>query len=85
MNHVDKEDCKKIELNSRRVLNYAIKKGGSSIRDFRNISGIKGSFQKNFQVYFREGLSCKRQKCNGVIKKEIISNRSTFFCSSCQK
>ena len=82
---LNKEDCKKIELNSRKVLNYAIKKGGSSIRDFKNISGIKGNFQKNFQVYSRAGLSCKRQKCSGVIKKKIISNRSTFFCSSCQK
>ena len=82
---LSREDCKKIELNSRKVLNYAIKKGGSSIRDFKNISGLKGNFQKNFQVYSREGLSCKRQKCSGVIKKKIISNRSTFFCNSCQK
>ena len=28
---------------------------------------------------------CKRYKCNGIILRKIISNRSTFFCNSCQK
>ena len=79
------KDCKKIALNSRKVLSEAIKKGGSSIRDFKNTSGSKGSFQKNFKVYQREGLGCKRFKCKGIIQKKIISNRSTFFCNICQK
>ena len=63
----------------------AIKKGGSSIRNFSNISGKTGNFQKRFKVYDREGLTCKRYKCNGVIKKIFFANRSTFFCNSCQK
>ena len=82
---LNKKDCKKIIINSRKVLYDAINKGGSSIRDFKNISGIKGSFQKEFNVYQREGLSCKKLNCSGTIQKEIISNRSTFFCDSCQK
>ena len=80
-----KKDCKKIITNSKKILLDAIKKGGSSIRDFKNISGNKGHFQKNFTVYEREGLSCKRSYCSGIIKKKIISNRSTFFCNICQK
>tara|TARA_B100001093_G_C26557983_1_gene897396 strand:+ start:6 stop:869 length:864 start_codon:yes stop_codon:yes gene_type:complete len=80
-----KKDCKKIILNSRIVLINAIRKGGSSIRDFKNTSGAKGGFQKEFKVYDREGLNCKRSKCNGIIRKKIISNRSTFFCNICQK
>ena len=80
-----KKDCKKIVTNSRKVLLDAINKGGSSIRDFKNISGIEGSFQKEFKVYQREGLQCKRFKCGGVVHKKIISNRSTFFCNTCQK
>ncbi len=78
-------DCKKIIFYSRRVLINAITKGGSSIRDFKNISGSKGNFQKNFKVYLREGLSCKKHKCKGIIKKKFISNRSSFFCNICQK
>ena len=78
-------DCKKIIFYSRRVLINAITKGGSSIRDFKNISGSKGNFQKNFKVYLREGLSCKKHNCKGIIKKKFISNRSSFFCNICQK
>jgi formamidopyrimidine-DNA glycosylase len=80
-----KKDCKKIVINSRKVLSDAISKGGSSIKNFRNISGTKGDFQKLFNVYQREGLNCKRSNCRGIIQKKTISNRSTFFCNTCQK
>ncbi len=80
-----KEECKELEINSKIVLLDAIRKGGSSIRNFKNIIGKEGNFQKNFKVYQREGLECKRTKCNGIIKKKNISSRSSFFCNSCQK
>ncbi|MDB3949241.1 bifunctional DNA-formamidopyrimidine glycosylase/DNA-(apurinic or apyrimidinic site) lyase [Candidatus Pelagibacter sp.] len=82
---LSKEDCKKIISFSKSVLNKAIKKGGSSIRDFKNTSGKTGNFQKEFKVYQRENLNCLRKKCTGKIKKIFISNRSTFFCNTCQK
>ena len=83
--NLKKSDYKKILINSKKVLHDAIIKGGSSIKDFKNLSGKNGSFQKNFKVYERKGLICKRLKCVGVIQKKIISNRSTFFCGICQK
>ena len=82
---LSKKDCKNIISYSKKVLNKAIKKGGSSIRDFRNTTGKSGNFQKEFQVYQRENLNCLRSKCQGRIKKIFISNRSTFFCNTCQK
>ena len=82
---INKAECKKIFDNSKLVLLNAIKKGGSSIRDFKDLSGKKGSFQKNFKVYQREGLKCKRINCKGIIQKKNILNRSTFFCAFCQK
>jgi len=82
---LSKEDCKKIISFSKSVLNKAIKKGGSSIRDFKNTSGETGNFQKEFKVYQRENQNCLRNKCTGEIKKIFISNRSTFFCNTCQK
>ncbi len=81
---IKKKELKKIIINSRRVLINAIKKGGSSIRDFKNTSGKKGNFQKDFKVYNRKGLRCKRQSCKGIVIKKVISNRSTFFCNYCQ-
>ena len=82
---LNKKECKKIINYSKKVLLHAINEGGSSIRDFKNISGNEGNFQKEFKVYQRENLNCKRSNCLGIICKKIISNRSTFFCNSCQK
>ena len=82
---LSKKECKKIIFNSQKILLKAISKGGSSIRDFKNISGSKGGFQNEFKVYQQEGKNCKNFGCSNLIKKKIISNRSTFFCDSCQK
>ena len=82
---LSKNDCKKIIYYSKSVLKKAIEKGGSSIRDFKNTEGKNGSFQKEFKVYQRENQGCSRKNCHGKIKKIFISNRSTFFCNTCQK
>ena len=82
---LSKKECQKIIINSRKILLKAISKGGSSIRDFKNTSGSKGGFQNEFKVYQQEGLQCKNRGCSDFIRKKIISNRSTFFCDSCQK
>ena len=82
---INKIECKEIVKNSKKVLSDAINKGGSSIKDFKNVLGKEGNFQKNFKVYQRDGLVCKRSLCGGFIKKKNISNRSTFFCNNCQK
>jgi len=82
--NLKKKDHKKILINSKKVLQDAIIKGGSTIKNFKNISGKNGGFQSEFKVYQREGLRCKRIDCDGMIKKKNISNRSTFFCNSCQ-
>jgi len=82
--YLNTKECKKIIFNSKKILLKAITSGGSSIRDFKNISGAKGNFQKEFKVYQQEGENCKRNYCRGVIKKKNISNRSTFFCVYCQ-
>ena len=82
---LSKKECQKIITNSRKILLKAISKGGSSIRDFKDTSGLKGGFQNEFKVYQQEGVECKNIGCSDLIRKKIISNRSTFFCDSCQK
>ena len=84
-NKIAKHEYKKIINFSKIVLQDSIKKGGSSIRDFKNTSGTEGLFQNNFKVYQRNNLNCLKKKCSGVIVKKFISKRSTFFCNSCQK
>ena len=82
---LSKIDINKIKYFSKFVLNKAIQKGGSSIRDFKNIKGKSGNYQNEFKVYQRENSNCLNKSCYGKIKKKIISKRSTFFCDSCQK
>ena len=82
---LSKKECKKIILNSKKIFLKAISKGGSSIRNFKDTSGLMGGFQREFKVYQQEGKKCKNYRCSNLIKKKIISNRSTFFCVSCQK
>ena len=53
--------------------------------NYEESGDIPENFQKEFKVYQRENLNCKRSKCTGKIKKIFISNRSTFFCNMCQK
>ena len=75
----------KIIYYSRNILNLSIRKGGSTIRDFKNTIGKSGLFQKSFKVYDRENKNCLKPGCKGIIKKIFITNRSTFFCNICQK
>ena len=67
------------------ILKKAIRKGGSTIKDFKNVGGKIGSFQKEFKVYNRENRNCLRKDCSGKIERIVISNRSTFMCKYCQK
>ncbi len=75
----------KIVKNTKKVLKKAIMLGGSSIKDFSNSSGKKGSFQQNFNVYGKKGSKCPNKYCKAKIKKISLSNRSSFFCPECQK
>jgi|TARA_B100000780_G_scaffold252653_1_gene199876 formamidopyrimidine-DNA glycosylase len=69
----------------KKILKEAIFLGGSSIKNFSNAEGQVGNFQQKFNVYGREGLSCRMLKCSGTIKKVYTSNRSSFYCPKCQK
>ena len=82
---LNKSECKKIIQNSKKVLIEAIRKGGSTIRDFKNTLGGIGQFQKEFKVYGRNEKNCRRQNCSGTIYKITQANRSTFYCQMCQK
>ena len=82
---IKEEDMLKIVKYSKIVLNLAIKHGGSSIRNFKDMKGSLGSFQKEFKIYGREGENCSRNNCKSKILKIFQNNRSTFFCKLCQK
>jgi formamidopyrimidine-DNA glycosylase len=78
------KEINKLIINIKSILKIAVIKGGSSIRDFKNISGKTGSFQQFFRVYGKENNKCSRISCTGRIIKIFISNRSSFYCKKCQ-
>ncbi|HET9197893.1 MAG TPA: bifunctional DNA-formamidopyrimidine glycosylase/DNA-(apurinic or apyrimidinic site) lyase [Solirubrobacterales bacterium] len=64
------------------ALAAGIEAGGSSIDDYRDARGEKGSMQDEFLVHTREGEDCPR--CGGTIVRIVVGGRSTYFCSGCQ-
>jgi formamidopyrimidine-DNA glycosylase len=65
------------------VLRQAIEQGGTTLRDFVNEAGKPGYFQQQLRVYGRSGQPCV--SCNQPLTEIRIANRSTVFCSNCQR
>ena len=65
------------------VLTRAVALGGSTLRDFSSAEGQSGYFQLDAMVYGREGQPCR--VCGALVKTIRQGQRSTFFCTSCQK
>ncbi len=78
-------DCEKLVLSIKKVLYRAIKFGGTTLKDFRQVGGEVGYFRNKLKVYGKENQTCFRLRCKGTVEKVIISGRSTFYCSTCQK
>ena len=73
--------------NTNQVIAEAIMVGGSTISDFRGVSGESdlGYFAQQFRVFNREGEECIEENCKGKILRIVQSGRSTFYCPKCQK
>ena len=69
----------------RATLEDAIAAGGSSLRDYRRADGELGYFQHSFDVYGREGAPCRRDGCNGKVRRIVQAGRSSFYCTVCQR
>lgn len=65
------------------ILKRAIKKGGTTLKDFSDSSGKPGYFSHQLKVYGRAGLSCT--KCHTTLQTLKIGQRSTVYCKNCQK
>jgi formamidopyrimidine-DNA glycosylase len=88
-NSLDEQELSNLVKNIKSVLRAAIKNGGSTLRDYRNIGGERGYFQMHFGVYDREGKPCPDCTCDaektGGVKRIVQGNRSTFYCESKQR
>jgi formamidopyrimidine-DNA glycosylase len=64
------------------VLEQAIARGGTTLRDFVNEGGRPGYFGQELQVYGRSGQPCIH--CGARLRKIILGQRSSFYCPRCQ-
>jgi formamidopyrimidine-DNA glycosylase len=64
------------------ALEAGIENGGSSIDDYRDGRGEKGTMQDEFLVHTREGKPCP--ECGSGIVRIVVGGRSTYYCPSCQ-
>ena len=69
----------------RTVLEAAIAAGGSSLRDYVQVTGELGYFQHAFAVYGREGEACPGCGCEGAVRRIVQGGRSTFYCPRVQR
>jgi formamidopyrimidine-DNA glycosylase len=68
------------------VLETAIRYEGSTLSDgtYRNALNKEGGYQNEHRVYAKAGQTCPR--CSRrLIERIVQAQRSTFFCSGCQK
>ncbi len=65
------------------VLTRSIEQGGTTLRDFVGSDGTPGYFAQQLLVYGRADEACRL--CTATIKQKVMGQRSTFWCSVCQK
>jgi formamidopyrimidine-DNA glycosylase len=67
----------------KRLLAWAIERGGTTLRDFLNPEGAPGYFFRELTVYGRTGEPCR--VCDTPIRQVTLGQRSTFWCPHCQR
>lgn len=75
--------CEKLVDEIKATLSDALSAGGSSLQDFKAVNGQSGYFQQSYFVYGRTNEPCK--VCHQLIMNIRLGQRSTFYCSNCQK
>lgn len=69
-------------ISIKKILNNAIKAGGTTLQNFTNTDGRPGYFSQTLAVYGQTGKPCGT--CGAKIRKIIQNQRSTFYCPKCQ-
>ncbi len=82
-NKLSKKQCDILVDEIKKVLSHAIKQGGTTLRDFVGGDGKPGYFAQSLKVYGRGGQACVT--CHKPLKESHLGQRTTVYCTSCQK
>jgi formamidopyrimidine-DNA glycosylase len=66
----------------RKVLDRAVRLGGTTFSDYLDIEGRPGAFLSKLKVYQHTGEPCRR--CGRSIRRIVVGGRSSHFCPQCQ-
>ena len=80
---ITRKQCAKLATAIKDVLQRAIAKGGTTLRDYVNEQGEPGYFRLELKVYDRAGEPCYR--CGTLIQAQRHGQRSSFYCPRCQR
>ncbi|MEX2054120.1 MAG: bifunctional DNA-formamidopyrimidine glycosylase/DNA-(apurinic or apyrimidinic site) lyase [Candidatus Colwellbacteria bacterium] len=80
---LSKKQLDEIFTHTQKILARAVKLRGTSVGDYRDASGRKGRYGSEVLVYRKTGSPCPR--CNTLIKRTKVGQRSAHFCPNCQK
>ena len=81
---VDRSLAGSLVRRMRTLLTRAIERGGSSLRDYIDGQGERGTQQNHHRVYGRSGQRCYRRSCPAVICCDQVAGRTTAWCPGCQ-
>ena len=80
---LSRKQCEDLVANIKRVLEAAIKQGGTTLKDFMSPEGKPGYFVQQLNVYDQGGKPCT--VCSTPIERMILNQRASYFCPKCQK
>lgn len=78
-----RKDCESLAAQIKFVLARSITQGGTTLRDFVGGDGKPGYFKQQLLVYGRGGEPCN--SCQKPLKEVRLAQRSTVYCTRCQK
>jgi len=81
-NRVGEAGAARLHRAVRDVLRAAIRRRGTTIRDYRDADGKQGGYAARLRVYGREGEPCPA--CGAPVRRLVFSGRSAYFCPACQ-
>ncbi|MDO8444138.1 MAG: DNA-formamidopyrimidine glycosylase [bacterium] len=84
VSEMNKSEWKKVIASTIKILNLAIKHGGTTDSDFVNADGEKGGMQDYLKVYRKSGSNCPGD-CGGKVIRITVGGRGTHYCPVCQQ
>lgn len=79
---LSKAKSEQLSENIKNILQNAITRGGTTLRDFVGGDGKPGYFAQELKVYGHGGEPCRT--CAKPLTEKQIAKRTTVYCTQCQ-